>query len=82
MKMYVLFTCDVWKSKSSMSLIGVTSNYNKLKRQIKKMIKSGDIEMNDSDKKFNVKDYSTANDINNNVNYCYVEETENGAFDC
>lgn len=40
---YVLFSCDIWKSSDSMSLITVTKSIRKLKAIIKQEILEGNI---------------------------------------
>lgn len=42
---YVLFSCDDWKSHSSMSLIGVFSR-KKLEKTIRKFVKDGSMKFN------------------------------------
>ena len=41
---YVLNNCDEWKSKSSMSLIMVSTSLERIKREIIKQLKDGNIE--------------------------------------
>lgn len=67
---YVLFSCDKWKSYSSMRLMGVFS-ITELRKVVKKIIEKGDFEYEKSD----VKEINkmTGSDISRVLKYGYVE---------
>lgn len=56
MNTYVLFSCNIWKNSDSMRLMGVFSNLNTLKKNIKQLIKEGSFECSES---FNINGLST-----------------------
>lgn len=68
MNTYVLFSCNIWKNSDSMRLMGVFSNLNTLKKNIKQLIKEGSFECSES---FNMK--WTIDEINNYVDYLFIE---------
>lgn len=67
---FVLFTCDEWKGYSSMRLVGVF-NLTKLRKVVKKMIKSDDFSCDGYD----IKDIDVlgGSDINNMITYGFIQ---------
>ena len=88
---YLLSTCDEWKSSSSMSCIMATTSLDKLRKGIIQKIKDEDIEYKRGYDDITVKeqlamfksdwerDKTFACD---NLDYGYVETMENGVLDC
>lgn len=48
-QVYIYFYCDEWKTYSSMSLVGVYNNFQKLINQIKQDVHEENIEVEDID---------------------------------
>ena len=73
--LYAIFTCDVWKSTSTFSLVGVATTKKHLIRMIKKLIKSNDANINGYD----ISEINVNTDIrylNTMLNYLHIEEIE------
>ena len=73
MKMYVLFTCDTWKMRDSMRFVGVFTNIKKLKREIRRLIKDGTFS---KESRGSITNW-TIQDLNNDIEYLYIEECIN-----
>lgn len=71
-KYYILFSCDEWKSQSSMSLLGVF-NRKGLLMKIRKELRNNGFETELKLKE--IKDLET-NELNNALDYAYIEEAE------
>lgn len=84
MDIYILFTCDIWKSNSSMRVAGVTINRSKLKKMIKKGILEGAFSYDGDDGNKGAKKFATDGRFENGnydlLDYGYVMRAENG--DC
>lgn len=70
-ELYVLFTCDEWKSRDSMWLLGVFDE-NKIKVALKKLLKQNDIELG-TDKSI---DEIEVDELNDYVTYAYIEQVD------
>ena len=75
MKIYILFSCDRWKSQESFCMIAATTDIIKLKDIILKEVKKGTFEP--VNKLSNI-DWFYANGINDLLDYCYIAECEDG----
>lgn len=90
---FILQTCDEWKSHSSMSICMVTTNFDDMARQIKEMIKAGDMLYGADNTEesvdcfyhdwnyFNKSGYNqrvSASKINNLLEYGFIEVWEDG----
>lgn len=74
-KIFLVYACDVWKSRGSFVLEGATTSLHKVKQFVKKEILYGcNADMQDPSKVFKIKNYATVEDINNDVRYIFVEE--------
>lgn len=70
---YLLFSCDAWKSKSSYSLIMVSTSKNKIRREINRQVKAGLMSIED---KVTKKD--DPEDINRVLEYGHIIITKDG----
>ena len=66
----VLFTCNEWKAKDSMRLVGVFTNRVKLNDQINTMVKEDRIEGHID------ASICTIRELNSDYTYLYVQEIE------
>ena len=64
--MYVLFSCDEWKSYNSMRVVGIYSCLEKLVQRIEKEVSEDNMELDDNYQ-------NNTRDINNALTYGYVE---------
>lgn len=80
---YTIHHCDQWKSYASMQLQVVTTSVRKFIRELKSMIKSGDIEIKDGGE--SVYDYAIhgnlpatliCRELNDVIDYAYFEAWE------
>jgi hypothetical protein len=76
---YLLFTCDAWKSNSSNRLVGIFLNFKRTKAAIRSLVKNKVVELEEG---YSIKDISdwTVAEINNNIKYLYLYEGYNGEF--
>jgi hypothetical protein len=87
MSLYLVYTCDIWKSNSSMGLYGIFNDVNKLIEHIKILIYNNDVEI-DEDNGYhltinNLKDYVNDVDIiTNSINYLFLREIEENELNC
>lgn len=72
--LYIMFTCDEWKMKNSMRLHGAFMNRKLLLREIRKLKKSKDIELDYGEMK-ELGDWDIS-EINSRFIYLYIEEME------
>lgn len=74
-QVYVLYSCDSWKMRDSMRLIGVFSRFKKLQRSVRKLVSKKDFKCQEnhaSCRKCTIcSDVKTINDM---VEFCYIEE--------
>jgi len=70
----LIYTCDEWKSSSSMTLKGIFTNNEAFLKAIRKLKKDNDIEL-DNGEITDLKEWPIRT-INNNFIYLYVEEIE------
>ncbi len=70
-ELYVLFTCDEWKSSNSMLLVGVFDE-SKIKFALKKLLKQSDIELG-TEKSI---DEIEIDELNDYVTYAYIEQVD------
>lgn len=88
-QIFVLFRCDVWKSKSSMSMCGATTSATKLKRMVISEIKAKNLVFGDEEDSISaqVKAFREAFkkesplEINNQLVYGYIESANDGEVD-
>lgn len=78
-EIYVIFTCDNWKSKNSMVFVGVASIRKSLNRVLKNMAKEEVIPP------INIKNFNLDNDIdiselNGAITNAYIETTSLNEF--
>ncbi len=69
-EVYVLYTCDIWKTKDSMRTQGIFSSRRKLNKAIRYLIKENIIETVEFEK------FSpdwTVSQINDHMHYCYIK---------
>ena len=73
MKVYILFSCDAWKSTASMSIINVFSSLDKVREAIADEVKGGGMEFDEG-----VAEHfgGDVRGINNGLTYGNVEEWE------
>ena len=86
-QIYLVYSCDEWKSTDSMKLMMATTSQRKLKSYIVKAIKDGDFVYSWTDNeskaeqisgfKYSFK-YSTRYDINNKLKYGYIDYCYDG----
>lgn len=70
---YALFTCDEWKSKDSMRLIGIVSDFGKVYLAARELLENGIIEFAD-DRKMEDLDDMNLYDMLTLLNYFHIEE--------
>ena len=71
---FVISTCDVWKSSSSMRPVGVYTNKKKLFQTLRSMLRNKTIELPEGspiEGSFSL--YSTG-ELNSGIDYLYLEE--------
>ena len=71
MELFVLFSCDEWKSSDSMGLVGVYDEKG-LRKALKQLLKKKDVEVMNNE---NI-DEIEVEDLNKYVTYAYIEEVE------
>mgnify|MGYP006307646405 CR=1 FL=1 len=79
----LLFTCDQWKFRDSMRLVGIFLDPLEVKKAIKKLIKNGVIEL-DKENGYELSDidnYDFEYIINNVVSYLYIHYGYDGEFE-
>lgn len=72
---YLLYSCDEWKSWSSISLIMASTSQNKIRKEIKSRVRNGDMEYGAEFK--NITE-SPLEDINNCLEYGYIDIVVDG----
>lgn len=87
-QIYILNSCDEWKSWSSMSLIMASTSLRKIKGEIVKQIKEGNIEYKRGNQNLSKtaqikmlrEDYKTHGEkfIFDNLNYGYINDVADG----
>ncbi len=81
---YYVCSCDEWKSRSSMRIILITTDEDRLKDFLRKQIKNGDMEYDGKTKKRMLEnfdeDWLTSNmaDVNSKLIYGYYEAVADG----
>lgn len=86
-QIYLVYSCDTWKSTDSMQLIMATTSKRKLKSYIAKAIKSDDFEYSWTDNESKTKqaaefehdfEHSLRYDINTKLKYGYIDYCYDG----
>lgn len=78
---YILYTCDEWKSNASMNAVLATTSIRKVHKRIKELVKNKDINVG-NDNLFgylmsgNLPPKLFANEMNNILDYGYLEVWE------
>lgn len=71
MKATIVFTCDAWKSRDSMNLVGVFTNKKKYNTMLRSLFKEDTFEINVPLKEFLE---MSVHDQDVNVNYLHIYE--------
>jgi len=72
--MLTMFTCDIWKSSGSMSLVGVYTDKRKFAKDIRTLLKNGRIDLNEDCEM--PTDFGDHKALNNALDYLFVQEIE------
>lgn len=92
MEVLLINTCDEWKSKSSMSLVGVITR-DELNEKLFELITNGIVEVNaidifvedtdeiDEEVLENFLENSSINDLNNGIDYLFIYEATIGEIE-
>jgi len=67
---YLLYSCDIHKMHSSMSLVMVSTSENKIRKEIKSQIEDGNMRYGADEKDLKLADF---NYINTNLDFGYIE---------
>jgi len=69
-EVYVYYSCDQWKSKDSMSLIGIFTDKNILIKKIKEDLVKGHIQFYGTIEQF---EKGNISELNNNIEYGHID---------
>jgi len=75
---YMVFTCDQWKSRESMRFVGLTGDIRKLRKAVKDLITNAVVTC---EEKFNINDRWSVKEMNDNIEFLYIYEARNGEFE-
>jgi hypothetical protein len=75
---YVVFSCDKWKSRDSMRLIGITTGLPKLRSSVKELIRNKVVTTEET---FKIGDKWSVEDMNNKIEGLYIHEGFDGQFE-
>ena len=76
MKPVIVQTCDIWKMGDSCRIVGVYTSRIKLEKQLRKMLKEKDIELNEGSPIDLPLSNFTIQDMHNFIDYISLTEVE------